>query len=91
MKQRSNLICVLALVSLLGCEKKEAPAQPASEAPASPPAAAVSVAPPPVAEPTVDAATLAVEEQFEAEAEGEITADNLTAKLDEIEKEIGSP
>ena len=88
---RFTLVSALALTSLLACEKKEAPAQPASEMAATPPPTPAPVAPVPSAEASVDASTLPVEEQYEAEAEGEITADNLATKLDEIEKEIGSP
>jgi len=86
----------LALLTLAACEKKEAPtATPPtpSEAPvvaASPPAA-VAPTPAAVAEPAVDVNSLPVEEQYEAEANKEITADNLSAKLDELEKEIMAP
>ena len=45
----------------------------------------------PAAEPVVDVASLPVEEQYEADADKEITAGNLTAKLDELEKEIAAP
>ena len=81
-------LSALCLVAMLGCEKKETPpAEPppaaASPAPATTPAAA--------AEAVVDADSLPVEEQYEAEAEKEITADNLTAKLDELEKELSAP
>jgi hypothetical protein len=84
-------ISALAALGLLGCEKKEAPAQVATEtsvAPAPPPAS-----PPPAAvvEPTIDASTLAVEEQYEADAERDITVENVAAKVDELEKEITAP
>lgn len=71
----------------LGCEKKETP-PPASEAPAAP-AAAPAI--PAATEPVIEASTLPVEEQYEAEAEQEITAANLQQKLDELEKEISAP
>jgi hypothetical protein len=78
-----------ALMTLAACEKKEAP-PPTTEAPAAPaPVAAAPAAP--AAEPVVDVATLPVEEQFEAEAEKQLTAENLSAKLDELEKEIAAP
>jgi hypothetical protein len=83
-------LSALCLVAALGCEKKETaptpaeqPATAASPAPASTPAA--------VAEPVIDLDSLPVEEQYEAEAEKEITAANLTAKLDELEKELSAP
>jgi hypothetical protein len=55
------------------------------------PAASAVPAAAPAAEATVDVASLPVEEQYEAEAEKELTADNLSAKLDELEKEIQGP
>jgi hypothetical protein len=86
------LFGALALASLLGCEKKEPPPPPTTAMTAAPPLAAN---PPPTATPiqpaSVDISTLPVEEQYEADAEREITADNLAAKLDEIEKEIDAP
>ena len=88
-----NRSCALALVCFViaACDKKEAPAsadapQPsaAAEATAAPSAAAA-------APPVVDVSTLAVEEDFEADAEKELTASNLSAKLDDLEKEIDAP
>lgn len=83
----------LGLLSLAACEKKEAPAPaPAETAAAAPPAVSVvPAAAAPAPEPVVDVASLPVEEQYEADADKEITADNLTAKLDELEKEIAAP
>lgn len=80
-----------ALLALApSCEKKEpAPTTPAvADAPAAAPAEPVAPRP---AEPVVDVASLPVEEQFEADAEKEITPDNLSAKLDELEKELATP
>lgn len=90
MMRRTLAVLALVTLSLVACEKKEAPAPASSEAApaAAPPAAPVAAA---VAEPTVDVASLPVEEQYEAEAEREITAENLTAKLDELEKELAAP
>jgi hypothetical protein len=82
--------CALGLLSLSACDKKEAPqATPAESPPAAAPAPVAAA--PAVAEPVVDVSTLPVEEQYEADAEKEITADNVTAKLDELEKEIAAP
>jgi hypothetical protein len=92
---RLTVVLALGLLSLTACEKKEAPAStPApSEAAATPtPAApAASIAAAAATEPVVDVNSLPVEEQYEADAEQEITAENLTAKLDELEKEIATP
>jgi hypothetical protein len=68
------LILALALAAA-GCSKKS------EEAP-------TAAAPEPA--PVVDVESLPVEEQFEEEAEKDLTPQNLVAKLDEIEKEIGS-
>lgn len=81
------------LLSLVACEKKEAPAPAPETTAATPPVASAvpAAAPTPAAEPVVDVASLPVEEQYEADADKEITAENLTAKLDELEKEIAAP
>ena len=81
-------LCAFGLLSLSACDKKEAPQATPAESPAAP---APVAAAPAVAEPVVDVSTLPVEEQYEADAEKEITADNVTAKLDELEKEIAAP
>jgi hypothetical protein len=39
----------------------------------------------------VDVDTLPVEEDFEADAEKELTVANLSAKLDDIEREVSAP
>jgi hypothetical protein len=80
----------IALLTLAACEKKEpAPAdtadKPAAVAPSESPPAATAT--PPV----VDVDSLPVEEEFEAEAEKDLTSANLNAKLDELEKEINAP
>ena len=92
MMRQSLALIALGMLSLSACEKKEAPPPAATEAAATPP----PPTPPPavpaaVAEPVVDVASLPVEEQYEADAEKEITADNVSAKLDELEKEIAAP
>jgi hypothetical protein len=90
MMRRLVALGALGLLTLGACDKKEAPAPAASEAPAAAPAP-VAAAPAPAAEPVVDVATLPVEEQYEADAEKEITPDNLSASLDALEKEIAAP
>ena len=86
----SCAISALIVCFTLGCNKQEAPPAPAEPAPV---AAAPAAAPPEAApaQPAVDAASLPVEEQYEAEAEKEISATNLQAKLDALEKEITEP
>ena len=81
----------LAILSLAACEKKEeaatAPSAEAATATAAPeptPAAAVAAAP------QIDLETLPTEEDFEEEAEKEITPVNLEKKLDDLEKEISA-
>jgi len=90
MMRRLTAVLALGLLGMMGCDKKETPAPAASEAPAVEPAP-VAAAPAPAAAPVVDAATLPVEEQYEADAEKEITPDNLSASLDALEKEIAAP
>jgi hypothetical protein len=81
----------LTLLALAACDKKEeAPA--ATEQPSA--AAVPAAAPSPVAAAApaaVDVDSLPVEEEFEADAEKELTSANLNAKLDELEKEISAP
>lgn len=84
--------CVLLAMSLLSaCDKKEAPpadvtASPSAEAVAPPSPLATAKAPA-----AVDLNTLPVEEDFESEAETELTQANLSARLDQLDKEIDSP
>jgi hypothetical protein len=78
------------LVLCAACKKEEPPAPaPAPEASPAPPAAE---APQATAAPAaaVDVENLPVEEDFEAEAEQQVTAANLNQKLDELEKEIAA-
>lgn len=90
-RRNITLVALVAAALAVACEKKEAPV-PATE-PSAAPAAAPAPAPaiPAATEPVVDASTLPVEEQFEADAEQEITAANLNQKLDELEKELSAP
>lgn len=90
-RRMSVLVALLACCATsLGCEKKEAPPVTEPPVPAATPAA-VAPAVPAATEPAVDVATLPVEEQYEADAEQEITAANVQQKLDELEKEISAP
>jgi hypothetical protein len=80
---------LLALVALLGCEKKpDVPA--ASDAPAAQAAAPTPAAPEKAmaATATVDLEKIAVEEQFEKEVEAEVTPANFEQQLEALEKEI---
>ena len=88
---KSKLCLLLVLVTLAACDKKEPAATEVAEKPAAvepAPAAAPAVA---AAQPAVDIDSLPVAEQFEADAEKGLTAANLNAKLDELEKEISAP
>jgi hypothetical protein len=78
-------------LALVACDKKDAPATADSAKPSA--AADVTAAPSAVTPtPTVaDVSTLPVEEDFEADAEKELTIANLNAKLDDLEKEINAP
>jgi predicted outer membrane protein len=92
MMHRMMTLAALGLLTLSACEKKEAPAPAPETTAATPPAAsAVPAAAAPAPEPVVDVASLPVEEQYEADADKEITAANLSTKLDELEKEIAAP
>jgi hypothetical protein len=86
-----HLACaVLLALAALGCSRKSEPPPPA----ASVEAPTTQVPPPgtPSAVPADTAATqveIPTEEDFEEEAEREITAENLEAELDKLEREIG--
>jgi len=88
----NRMIAVIALcLTVLACAKKEAPttadtAQPSAAPAAPPPPAHVAAAPP-----AIDVDSLPVEEDFEADAEKELTVANLSAKLDDLDKEISAP
>ena len=83
------VLCQLSLVAFLGCSRSEK-AEPASQ-----PAASVAQAEAPAAvvgaEPVTKIADdqIPTEEDFESEAERKISASNLEAALDELEREIG--
>ena len=79
----------LTLILCAACKKEEPPPAPATETPAAPVSEAPKTAEVPAA-PAVDVENLPVEEDFEEEAEKEVTAANLNQKLDEFEKEIAA-
>jgi hypothetical protein len=86
-----KVLLSLAILSIAACEKKEEASTPTAEAsaattaaPEPTPAAAVAAAP------QIDLETLPTEEDFEEEAEKEITPVNLEKKLDDLEKEISA-
>jgi hypothetical protein len=86
-----KLALALMLVSVVACKKEEKPATPPAEAtpvaPAQEPATKPASVP---AEPAVDLESLSVEEDFEEEAEKDITPANLSKKVDDLEKEMSS-
>jgi len=77
-----------ALVVCAACSKKEEPSAPppapAETQAAAPPTPTVAAA----TEAVVDLETVPVEEEFEEEAEKELTPANLVTKLDAVEKEL---
>jgi hypothetical protein len=84
---------VLAALTLLACQKKEDTAASSKTETAETPkveATAPAAAAAPTAAPEIDLETLPTEEDFEDEAEKEITSQNLEKKLDELEKEIAA-
>ena len=90
---KNALIIAVSLLSLAACDKKEAP--PASDSAAvgaptltPPPAAPSAVAAAPV---VVDVDSLPVEEDFEGDAEKEVTLATLNSQLDALDKEISAP
>jgi hypothetical protein len=77
----------LAVVLLLaGCQKEEPPAP----APPPEPTPAATPAPAPSATVADEGPTPPTEEDFEEEAAKEVTAANLDAQLDALEKEINA-
>ena len=77
---------VTLLFALVIACKKEPPPEPSEPAPIPEPPAVASAA----AEPEVQADSLPTVEDFEEEAEKEVTAANLEKELDALEKEIES-
>jgi hypothetical protein len=84
--------CCLALCAA-GCdEQPSAPPKPAptAKATAKPTAAATAVAAKPDPNAELDNEDIPVPEDFEEEAQKDITNDNLETKLEEIEKELAA-
>jgi hypothetical protein len=85
-----SLIIAGGVLVLCACAKKPEPQElPVSEV-ASAPAPLVTDVAAAAPEVVIDVESLPVQEQFEQEAEREVDSKNLVAKLDELEKEIGS-
>ncbi len=78
------LWCAFALMMPLGCKEPAKPA-PAEKPAVEAPAAAASQPKAPAAEKEMPAA---LQEDFEAKADAEITDDNFEAELDALAKEI---
>jgi len=84
-----KLTVALVLVLFVACKKEEPPAP--SQVTVVPPAEPAPAPTPTPAEATVDLESVPLEEDFEDEAEKELTVANLPKKLDELEKEIDAP
>ena len=92
--KRAVLACVMALALAAGCEQKKEEAAPA--APTTPPKPTadlprppVGIAPPPAEAKAAEEDDLSTPEEFEEEAEKDITATTVAAEVDKLEKEIG--
>ena len=85
--------CALALMclTLAACDKKEAPVAMDSAKPSAAPELTAAPSAVAVAPPVVDIETLPVEEDFEADAEKELTVANVNTKLDALDKEMSTP
>jgi hypothetical protein len=83
-------IIALGLFALTACDKKETPAAVDSAAVSAPPPTPPAPATVAEAPPVVDVDSLPVEEDFEGDAEKEITLTNMNAQLDALEKEINT-
>jgi hypothetical protein len=85
------LAVVFTLLTLAACNETqpEVPAPVEQAAPATPtPSEPVAPAPAPTAEREPTADELPVQEDFQAEAEQQITASNLKSELDDLQKQI---
>ncbi|MRG97284.1 hypothetical protein [Polyangium spumosum] len=87
------LASVLALVAVAGCEQKKEDVAPAAPTTAKPtadlPRPPVGIAPAEAPKAAADEDDLATPEEFEEEAEKDITSATLAAEVDKLEKEIG--
>jgi hypothetical protein len=88
----NKLTYVLIACALVACKKEEpAPTPPPEEVKVVAPAPQAPTMPAAVAaEPVVDLDSLPVEEDFEEEAEKDITTANLSKKVEELEKEMSA-
>jgi len=84
-----KLAFATVLMLFVACKKEEPPPAP-TEVNVVPTTQASTTTAAVPAEPVIDLDTLPVEEDFEDEAEKEVTTANLTKKLDELEKEISA-
>ncbi|HMR07518.1 MAG TPA: hypothetical protein PKA88_17170 [Polyangiaceae bacterium] len=85
MKRAAHLALGLCLFGT-GCDKTE---QEAAPAPAATPASAVESSGAEQPAVATDESDIPTEQDFEDEAETQITASNLESELDNLEKEIG--
>lgn len=83
---RAPTLAAAALL-LVACESKPATVTQEQQAPAPPAEGTTPIAKAP--EPEIDLESVPVAEDFEEQAATELSAANLEAKLDELEKEIG--
>ena len=79
-----------AALALLACQKQEDAKPSTTETAETPKVEATTQAAAQPTAPEIDLETLPTEEDFEDEAEKEITSQNLEKKLDELEKEIAA-
>jgi hypothetical protein len=80
----------LALILCAACKKEEPPPAPPTEVAVVPPATEQAQPATTPAAASVDVDNLPVEEDFEIEAEEEVTPASLNQTLDRLEKEIGA-
>ena len=92
-QQLGSFACTLCLLQAVACSNEERPRAEPSPAPVAPPSVAPApeapaAAPEAAADVEPSAAELPVSEDFEGEAEQQITAKNFRAELAKLEKEI---
>jgi hypothetical protein len=87
----NKLAFVLIIGALVACKKEEpAPTPPEQATPVAPSPQPSTVTASVAAEPAIDLDSLPVEEDFEEEAEKDVTAANVSKKVDELEKEMSA-
>jgi hypothetical protein len=84
-----RVVCIAGLAAALACETPAPPSPPPAEAVAKPEAPPVPSTPVTTA-PRVDLETLPAREDFEEQAEAEITPANLEKQLEALEKEVSA-